>query len=137
MILTLRITDEQQERWRGKAEGEGLSLSDWVRRACESAANGGNGTSLPAKQVEEVKRKLEEFAKPSDLVKAADAIGTPPEAPSKPGPKKTVTTITSRHNPPEKKAKPPKRAAEAKPTRCPHGFMLVEGATACPRCAEG
>ena len=36
MILTLRVTTEQRQRWREAADREGLSLSRWMRKRCDA-----------------------------------------------------------------------------------------------------
>lgn len=135
--LKIRLDTEQLERWKGKAGECGISLSEWIRGRCEA--------SSIDKQAAEVKKKLEEFNKqPGPGSGAGNESGQ--ETPRTDGPKSEarrsvpdsstgpgkVTTIPSRHRPPEKerKAKKPKESG-----MCPHGFMVVDGITACPRCA--
>lgn len=50
MILTLRLTAEQRERWQQAADREGLPLSGWVRRRCDA---GLEGDALPKKSPRE------------------------------------------------------------------------------------
>ena len=36
VILTLRVTAEQRERWQEAANREGLPLSGWMRKHCDA-----------------------------------------------------------------------------------------------------
>lgn len=36
VILTMRVTTEQRERWQEAADREGLPLSAWMRKRCDA-----------------------------------------------------------------------------------------------------
>ncbi|MGB7464689.1 MAG: hypothetical protein WBW14_17460 [Candidatus Acidiferrum sp.] len=48
VILTLRVTQEQRERWQEAANQEGLPLSGWMRKRCD-AGQKNNGGEQPKK----------------------------------------------------------------------------------------
>jgi hypothetical protein len=68
MILTLRITAEQRERWKEAANREGLTLSGWVRKHCSS----GYGKQKVEINVQPKKSAAERLAEILDLAAPTD-----------------------------------------------------------------
>jgi len=59
-VITLHTTPEQHERWKRAARAAGLTLSEWIRQACD--AHGAGGSTADGHLAREMRRLLDRYA---------------------------------------------------------------------------